>query len=147
MIKKLALALPLALTAALAPAAASSAAPAAPFEEIQGHGLDACPAGSLCLYEHTNYNGTTDSTIVVVTGTINDLHNYGFGDRASSAYFNEEPAADRFYLHTDTNGKGEHMRFFPGKKLPNFHKVSGYTENGEATHVWMNDDVSSVTIR
>ncbi|MER5888638.1 hypothetical protein ABT160_32840 [Streptomyces sp. NPDC001941] len=49
-----------------APSGTAASAPVHTVTVIKGHGIEACPGGSFCLYRHEDYNGETDADIVVV---------------------------------------------------------------------------------
>ncbi|MFE6153695.1 peptidase inhibitor family I36 protein [Streptomyces sp. NPDC057889] len=151
MIKKLALALSMALAAGLPVAGSASAA--APVTQIKGHGLDACPKQSLCLYEHSDYNGDSDAKIWVVTGSVERLSEYGANDEASSAYFNANfTSYTKLFEDAVYNpSNGDYITLQGGWKRPSLKNVSGYYDGrlghrGTEGTVSMNDEVSSVYI-
>ncbi|MFB8440424.1 peptidase inhibitor family I36 protein [Streptomyces niveus] len=143
MIKKLALALTLTL-AAVAPLATPASAADEPVREIIGHGLDACPEHSLCLYQDRDYNGTEDARIWIITGSVERLSAYDANDRASSLYLNSRKSAT---LYGDAEYKGDNFQTFRRDRLADLNRVSGRSPGvPHAVHLWMNDSISSVWV-
>jgi hypothetical protein len=145
MIKKTTLVLSLALAAALGSASASSAE-AGPVQRVWGHGLDACPAYSLCLYQDHDFNGNSDAAVWVITDSITNLNDYGINDVASSAYLNEPDGGNWARLYDDTYYGGDNVRLYPGRKLDQLNSQGGYGTNGADKRVYLNDAITSVSI-
>ncbi|MFF3558232.1 peptidase inhibitor family I36 protein [Streptomyces tsukubensis] len=137
MIKKLTFAMAMSLTLALAPAATATAADY-PVKEITGHGFEACPEESLCLYQHSNFNGDEDAKIWVITGSTKRIPNGN--DEASSAYFNASFTAGAS-LYRDTNYEGGGITLDGSRAFARWNLK--YAKVGTET-LNFNDTVSSV---
>ncbi|BDH06405.1 peptidase inhibitor family I36 protein [Streptomyces seoulensis] len=143
MIKKLALSLVMVLAAA-APLTTPASAADEPVREISGHGLDACPDHSLCLYQDRDYNGTEDARIWIITGSVERLSAYDANDRASSLYLHSHHSAT---LYADAEHKGDRFTVFRRDQLADLDRVSGRSPGvPHAVHLWMNDSISSVWV-
>ncbi|MBO3736732.1 peptidase inhibitor family I36 protein [Actinoplanes flavus] len=149
MIKKLALTLTAALAAGLAVGAPAAASDDSLVRSIKGHGIDACPAESLCLYEHSKYNGDSDASIWVVSDDVQRLSEHGADDTASSAYLNA-PNRWSVSLWRDVVWCGDHVRLNQVVRgVPSLHDAYGYTgclgeEKQSHSKIRLNDSVSSV---
>ncbi|MFE0422004.1 peptidase inhibitor family I36 protein [Streptomyces sp. NPDC058953] len=139
MIKRLTFALAMSLAVAFMPTATASAAEY-PVEEISGHGFEACPEASLCLYEHSNFNGDENAKIWVITGSTERIP--GGSDEASSAYLNAS-VGDRAYLYRDVKHEGDRYRLPGGRTFARWNLK--YAAQGTETYNF-NDSISSVKL-
>lgn len=78
---------------------------------IEGRGKDDCRSGYVCLYQHYNFNGSSDAKILMVDEDITDLDKYDFLDRTSS-YVVKAPGGATLFART--NYRGEDLVLKPG---------------------------------
>ncbi|MET9319245.1 peptidase inhibitor family I36 protein [Streptomyces sp. NPDC003038] len=97
---------------------------------FQGHGVEDCPRGFLCLYDNWDYNGNTDARILATDEDISHLEDHRFNDVTSSIY-NHTDHVVRVYPHWTYQGVPATL--FPGERL----SLNGW--NGH-----FNDQASSV---
>lgn len=97
---------------------------------VPGKGLDKCPKGYFCLYQHFTYNLNDARGLILKTSEdISRLDDFDFNDRASS-YYNNTDHFVTVYEHFFQGGDAQ--QFAPG-------------DHGDLSG-WWNDTVSSVKI-
>ncbi|MFI0942870.1 peptidase inhibitor family I36 protein [Streptomyces sp. NPDC021020] len=146
MMTKAALVLAAMLTAGL-PLAAPASADDSGVREIRGHGLSACPERSLCLYQDTDFNGTSNARIWIITKSVPDLGDYDANDRTSSVYLNSPP--DWWAgLFQDTDRVGDSITVAGGTSLANLRHVEIDVPEPHTPSRWgsFNDEASSVQL-
>lgn len=118
--KKIFTAAAMMLCGALVTPASPVAAAEPPVRVIHGHGLEACPERSLCLYEGAHYNEGRDLRIWVVTGRVDQLADYGGNDETSSMYMNTPQRwwANIFEHDGSRLNSGAMIRMYGGKQVP-----------------------------
>ncbi|WP_104819401.1 peptidase inhibitor family I36 protein [Kitasatospora sp. MMS16-BH015] len=145
MSKKIAL-LGLAAASVLAGPAPAEAATTS-VKVVRGHGLEACPADYLCLYENPDYNGSADARIWVIgEGKVDSLAASGGDDVARSAYMNANNRNARAYLYAEHAEHGAAVRMDQQvrRRLPAMDDLNGREENGDkVSHLNFDRQVSS----
>ncbi|WKX69175.1 peptidase inhibitor family I36 protein [Streptomyces sp. XD-27] len=143
MIKKTATAAWLAAAALVAPQTSASATEDAPIRVAQGHGLDACPEESLCLYEDADYNGEHDAQIWIITGQVDSLAPYGANDLASSAYMNTSDETEAYLREHVQVGHNPYVHMHGQETHAQLNNVYIHAEQDDWTGDF-NDRISSV---
>jgi hypothetical protein len=147
-----------AVVAVLVPLTAE-AAPSLPagMQEVQGHGLGACPAEHLCLYKNEDFNGSSDDTIWTFNGIDHgalgqsiDLRGTPAANSGRSAYLNSDRAEavlHSAYAEAVYRSNDEFIRFQLHKKLPSLNGANGYYGPAKTSaSVNLNDRAGSVYI-
>ncbi|MFD5031580.1 hypothetical protein ACFVWX_14045 [Streptomyces sp. NPDC058220] len=135
----LALGLTVALSTASAPVYADSDG-LPPIQVKVSQGTDACPSGSLCLYDLPNFNAAGDARVVVLPILVTNLHAYGVGDAADSVYCNRGSNCDLF----DATGALGTRVFVPsGEAFNTLSSAVAVSPNGDRYTTDMRNRISS----
>ncbi|MFD4119177.1 peptidase inhibitor family I36 protein [Streptomyces niveus] len=145
MIKKVTLALTLALTASLASAATTATAADHPVREIWGKGKEACPKQAVCLYQDSDYNNDSHDgrgrRIWVITGSTTTIP--GGDNEASSVYANIDFPYSSVELYEHHDFGGRYVTNTGGSERGTLKGVH-VTPSGDGWAVNFNDTISSV---
>lgn len=146
MSNKISIFIAMTLSALLLGSVSPAVAAEGPVRVIRGHGLEACPRNSLCLYEDVDYNGSGNGRIWVVTGSVHSLSEYGGNDETSSMYMHT-PENWRADAHENRSGmgSGDWVWMYGGKKLPNLRSVNIHQSARDTHYGPFNDVITSVS--
>ncbi|WP_158288183.1 peptidase inhibitor family I36 protein [Streptomyces sp. ICBB 8177] len=130
------------------PLATPSATADSPVREIHGHGKQACPERSLCLYQDRDFNGRHDAPVWVLNGhDVDQLSKYDANDRASSVYYRAPFAWYAYLCEHASCGEGD-FKLIHGaasyETLDGLNGDHGTMVNSSEKRVWLTDSISAV---